>query len=274
MKRFGLIGCPISHSLSPALFRAAYGEKYGSHYTYDLIEGDDFMESYGTFTASYDGINVTAPFKEKAFVMADTAGKECKAIGAANLLVKTASGITACNTDCMGVRASLEKAEKPGSSGRIRQGTAEALIVGCGGAGKAAAAAAAEMGMKTTILNRTVAKAEEFAAGFPGCRFNARPLDEFPAYFRESDVIIYTLPSGIPQLDSLTAGNFGADGKTILEANYRNPCFPDILRRIFPRGCSGHTYIPGQQWLLYQAIAGYILFTGEKPDETAMMKVL
>lgn len=312
MKRFGLIGCPISHSLSPALFKAAYRDKYGSSYVYDLIEGEDFGKAFGTFMESYDGINVTAPFKEKAFGRADSAEKECKAIGAANLLVKTDSGIAAYNTDCMGVRMSLEKAierkrarkagadGKGGPDGTLKTGIystegLEALVVGCGGAGKAAAAAAAAMGMKTTILNRTASRAEDFAAGFPGCPFNVGSLDEFTEYFRRSDAVIYTLPSGIPQIETLSEDDFRMEGKTILEANYRNPCFPDILGRIFPMykvhqsgscrancleisdqetGHAGPIYVPGQQWLLYQAVAGYVIFTGEEPDEKAMMKVL
>lgn len=293
MKRFGLIGCPISHSLSPALFKAAYGKKYGSCYAYDLIEGDDFGKSFSTFIESYDGINVTAPFKEKAFARADSAQKECKAIGAANLLIKTASGIAAYNTDIMGVELSLEKAGEmknshetcadrtgdPDGSANTEKYIAEgreALVVGCGGAGKAAAAAAAAMGMKTTILNRTISKAEDFAAGFPGSPFNVRPLEEFRECFRSSDIIIYTLPGAIPGLGELSQDDFLSSHKTILEANYRNPCFPDIMRKIYPvhMDCPGPIYVPGQQWLLYQAIAGYVIFTGEQPDKEAMIKVL
>lgn len=297
MKRFGLIGCPISHSLSPALFRAAYGKKYGSSYVYDLIEGDDFMMSFGTFMKYYDGINVTAPFKEKAFAMADTAEKGCQAIGAANLLVKTVSGITAYNTDCMGVALSLERAGVQAQAGMPghRSDELTALVVGCGGAGKAAAAAATAMGMKTTILNRTVSKAEEFASGFPGRPFNVGSLDCLQELFRSSDVVIYTLPDAVPVLSRLGADDFPETGVTILEANYRNPCFPKILSGIFPEvgnfmpdytgeqcrkapsrddGRPVPTYVPGQQWLLYQAVAGYRTFTGEAPDEKAMMKVL
>lgn len=300
MKRFGLIGCPISHSLSPALFKAAYGDKYGSSYLYDLIEGDDFGKSFATFMESYDGINVTAPFKEKAFDRADTAEKECRAIGAANLLVKTDSGIAAYNTDFMGVRMSLEKTLA--AHDRYGNGPAglKALVAGCGGAGKAAAAAAAAMGMKTTILNRTISKAEDFASGFPDNPFDVRPLVEFRECLRCSDIIIYTLPEAIPGLEDVCKDDFLTSHKTILEANYRDPRLPDILGKFFPgqifpkdknivpgfslrhqgkaseqkAACMVPEYVPGQQWLLYQAVAGYVIFTGEEPDEKAMMKVL
>ena len=58
MKRFGLIGYPIAHSLSPALFKAAYGGKYA----YDLIEEADFEKAYDRFLQDYHAVNVTAPF--------------------------------------------------------------------------------------------------------------------------------------------------------------------------------------------------------------------
>ena len=82
--RFGLIGFPIAHSLSPHLFNAGYAGKHA----YDLIEGEDFEKSYQTFLDRYDGINVTAPFKELAFAKADILSDECRLIKATNLLIK------------------------------------------------------------------------------------------------------------------------------------------------------------------------------------------
>lgn len=91
MKRFGLIGHPIAHSLSPALFKAGFDGRY----PYDLIETDDFEEAYERFMKDYDGINVTAPFKELAVRKADILSEECRRIGAANILIKTPDGIKA-----------------------------------------------------------------------------------------------------------------------------------------------------------------------------------
>ena len=105
MKRFGLIGHPIAHSLSPALFKAGYD----SRYPYELIETSDFEDAYGRFLQEYDGINVTAPFKELAFRKADILSEECQRIGATNLLIKTPEGIKAYNSDYLGVRLWLEE---------------------------------------------------------------------------------------------------------------------------------------------------------------------
>ena len=80
--KFGLIGHPIVHSLSPALFKAGYDGRY----LYELIETSDFEEAYQRFLDGYDGINVTAPFKELAFTKADILSEECLAVKATNLL--------------------------------------------------------------------------------------------------------------------------------------------------------------------------------------------
>ena len=137
--RFGLIGHPIAHSLSPALFKAGYEGRY----PYELIEGEDFEESYRKFLEEYDGINVTAPFKELAFAKADILSPECESVGATNLLVKTPLGVKAFNSDFLGVRMWLEEVAAEVLTEKI-----SVLIVGLGGAGKAAAAAAESLGMK------------------------------------------------------------------------------------------------------------------------------
>ena len=70
MGKYGLIGDPIAKSKSPALFEAAYrGQEMadGSTYSYDLIEGADFEESFRRFEEDYIAVNVTAPFKEQAY---------------------------------------------------------------------------------------------------------------------------------------------------------------------------------------------------------------
>ena len=140
MKRFGIIGDPIAHSMSPRLFRAAYGGRY----PYDLIEGSDFEASWERFLKDYDGINVTAPFKEKAAAKADILSPAVSRIGASNLIVKTSEGIFADNSDYHGVVLTLR-------SHNFRCG--KALVIGCGGAGKAAAVALFDEGWDVSILN-------------------------------------------------------------------------------------------------------------------------
>lgn len=179
MDRFGLIGHPIAHSLSPALFRAAYGGKYA----YDLIETPDFEEAWARFLAEYKAINVTAPFKGNAYERADWKSPECARSGATNLVVKTPEGLKAYNSDYLGVRALLEP---------LPRGCA--AVIGFGGAGKAALAAAEDLGFETTLYRHA-----EIARGV------------------SADVIVYTLPRFAEGADRLECAH-------LLEANYKDPC--------------------------------------------------
>lgn len=264
MKKFGLIGHPIAHSLSPALFKAAYE---GRH-QYDLIEEETFEEAYGKFLDEYDAINVTAPFKEAAYSRADIITTDCKAVGATNLLIKTPDGIKAYNSDFLGVRKWLmevaDRLNPPQMPGALR--TVKVLIAGYGGAGKAAAAAARSLGMEVSIVNRTAKDNDIY------------PLEEFCHEFRTSDIIIYNIPAPIPQLDYLTEedckGGVVCKPKFVLEANYRNPSFtPERIRNI-RKANSKVAFIDGKIWLLYQAVTGYEIMTGDYPDIDAMEKVM
>ena len=238
MKRFGLIGHPVAGSLSPRLFEAAYGGRY----TYDLIEGALFEASWQRFLDEYDGINVTAPFKQDAFRAVDILTDAARLCGAVNLAVKTPSGIVGYNTDVDGVVLAVQEAGFP---------VADALVVGCGGAGRAAAVAALQLGCRVTLVNRTSARAASLASAL-GCAWV--PAAEMASL--SPDLVIYTVPGPMEGLPDFPEA-------VILEANYKTPCLES----------QGRAYISGRRWLLYQAVAGYEIFTGERPDAGAMFGI-
>ena len=248
--KFGIIGDPIAHSLSPALFKAAYGGRYA----YDLIEGADFEASWrrflgdgagyssedqplgdgraivdGAVTPGYHGINVTAPFKVMACERADILSPECQRIGAANLIVKTSDGTKAYNSDYLGVRALLDP---------MPRGTA--AVIGFGGAGKAALAAAEDLGFTTSLFRHN-----ELRGGV------------------RADVILFTLPRPAEGIEKF-------DCACLIEANYKDPSFTGARLKVLED--SGAYYVSGLQWLLQQAITGYSLFTGEQPDIPSMIQ--
>ena len=254
--KFGLIGHPIEHSLSPALFKAGYNGLY----PYDLIITEDFEEAYRRFMDGYDGINVTAPFKELALRKADIISEECRLVGAANILIKSPQGITAYNSDFRGLVAMFR-----GLKGDIPLSDHEktVLIVGAGGAGKAAKAASEALGYETTVINRTQYNPE------------IKPLSAFREEFRKADIVIYNLPVRIPEIDMLTETDLcPGKEKVILEANYRNPSFDNELIQRMVDVNPLISYIDGREWLLQQAVTGYELFTGETPDYEAMKEVI
>ena len=235
MDRFGLIGYPISHSISPALFSAAYGGRYN----YDLIETPSFEEAWERFLKGYKAVNVTAPFKVMAARRADFLAPEVEKIGAANILVRREEGTVAHNSDYLGVRGVLARAIAHPESAR-------ALVVGFGGAGMAAAQAARDLGMDVTVCNRSTDKA-------PGIR----PLSDIASLAKDSEVLIYNIPQEIPEMA-------GVSVPVILEANYKNPCLMNSARS---------RYLSGTAWHLEQAVTGYVLMSGEIPDGESMKKV-
>ena len=276
--KFGLIGHPIEHSLSPALFKAGYDGMY----PYDLIITEDFEEAYRIFLEGYDGINVTAPFKELAIKKADILSEECQKIGATNLLIKTAGGVMAHNSDYLGVRIWIEEISRLASLARNDREAARndrettqndkettqndregcdkedkttVLIVGMGGAGKAAAEAGRSLGCEVILMNRTQYSNE------------IRPLSEFKKAFRVADIVIYNLPVRLPELDLIGKEDFiEGKPKNILEANYLNPSFDNDLIQKFEQMHPQIQYTGGKTWLLLQALTGYEIFTGQKPD--------
>ncbi len=305
MNKFGLIGHPIAKSKSPALFDAAFGGKY----IYELIEGEDFETSFEKFISDYQAINVTAPFKKDAFAKVLAMAVEgkgvisgpCFKIRAANLLVKGDEGIEAHNSDFTGIILSVAEAYFPGliaqcyarfgqngyikvhqffraSIGELFPVKPQALIVGCGGAGRAAAVAAAEMGFEVALMNRTPSVAQALAKELPEYNFIAVPVSDFTNAVRECELVIYTVPEAIDGVAALSVEDFKGEGgealpaKVILEANYKNPSFSgEVMDRLNDAGCK---YIPGKQWLTYQGLTGYGIMTGETPDLYALTKAL
>lgn len=241
--KFALIGHPVAGSLSPRLFKAAYGGRY----PYDLIDEPAFEAAWERFLAGYDGINVTAPFKQDAFANVSRLTPDALATGAVNLVVRNGQETVGYNTDVEGVLGAIRETNLPVS---------DALIVGAGGAARAAAVAALRLGCRVTIANRTLSKADELAYSL-GCE--AVSLAHMGSL--TPDLVIYTLPGSAP----LTLEGSLFRNALVLEAEYKHPVLADIPCR---------AYVGGRRWLLWQAVAGYALFTGEEPDAEKMSAVL
>ena len=238
--------------MSPALFERAYHGKWD----YDLIEGADFEVSWQRFLGGYKGINITAPFKELAYARVDILCPECKVIGATNLVVKTSEGLVAHNSDFLAVRRCLSD-EGIGKGGK-------ALLIGCGGAGRAVAVAALDLGLSLVLTNRTPERAEALAAhleGFYPGRVSTVPFESCMETAAGCDVAVYTLPLASEGIEALRC-------PAVMEANYKNPTFS--ASELEKDGCR---YIPGTKWLLMQAVLGYEHLTGEAPDIEAMAEL-
>ena len=152
---FGIVGYPVSHSLSPRIHNAAYSalghrglfvafqEESFSDF-WDALIGSDQLDSLG---CSIKGLTVASPHKEVALTHASTASPMSKRVGASNVFVRNGEGWRAETTDPEGL---VFAREKFGLSVRGRA----AAVVGCGGAGRAMAVALEQAGASVTLVNR------------------------------------------------------------------------------------------------------------------------
>lgn len=151
----GVAGFPVGHSRSPVMHTAALRE-LGLPWSYLKLPlpPELFAEAARALPgAGYVGVNVTVPHKPAALALADRATPTARAIGAANTLTFTEAGIEAHNTDAPALIAAL------GESPRGRR----ALVLGAGGAGRAAAWALREAGAEVSVWNRTPERARVLA---------------------------------------------------------------------------------------------------------------
>jgi shikimate dehydrogenase len=152
----GVLGFPVGHSRSPAMMNAAFAE-LGLDWRYVKlpIPPERFAETVRALPASgYRGANVTIPHKLAAHELADELSDAARAIGAVNTLSFFEGGrIAGDNTDAGGLVDAL---------GEPVEGLS-ALVLGAGGAGRAAAWALREAGARVAVWNRTPERARALA---------------------------------------------------------------------------------------------------------------
>jgi shikimate dehydrogenase len=153
----GVLGFPVRHSRSPAMMNAAFAE-LGLDWRYLQlpVPPERFAETARALPGSgYRGANVTVPHKLAAHALAGEHSPAARAIGAVNTLVFVADGtILGDNTDAGGLIDAIGPAEIAGR---------RALVLGAGGAGRAAAWALREAGADVTVWNRTAERAQALA---------------------------------------------------------------------------------------------------------------
>lgn len=157
MKRFYVIGDPIAHSLSPVMHGAALAS-LGLPHTYEAMR-----VAAGKLPAVLDrvrrgeihGLNVTVPHKVEAMGLCDQLTDEVSATGAVNTVFLDATGrLVGTNTDCDGLRADLVACDVAPK---------RALILGTGGAARAAIVAVRRLGARVAVAGRHDASAHKLA---------------------------------------------------------------------------------------------------------------
>ncbi|ERM83438.1 hypothetical protein P872_03400 [Rhodonellum psychrophilum GCM71 = DSM 17998] len=152
MRKFGLIGFPLTHSFSKKYFTSKFEKEGLTDCQYDLfeIEHESLFPSIIGQNPELEGINVTIPYKEKIIPFLDALDPACAEIGAVNCIRIKEGKLTGFNTDYIGFKQSLEQwlgNEKP-----------KALVLGTGGASKAVVQALNDLGMEFLMVSRNDTK--------------------------------------------------------------------------------------------------------------------
>lgn len=163
MQRYAVFGQPIAHSLSPRIHRA-FGDQCGIGVDYRAIEAgiDGFEVALEAFARDGGvGANVTLPLKQAALARCAEVTGRARACGSVNTLLRSESGWHGDSTDGVGLLRDLRQQQGFDPAG------AEVLLLGAGGAARAAAFALAEAGARRlTIANRTHERAQALAGQF------------------------------------------------------------------------------------------------------------
>lgn len=250
----GVIGDPISHSLSPFIHNE-WLRQYGIDASYAAMQvkkGELSAALAALAAQGAHGLNITLPHKEDALISASEASDLARAIGAANTLVRRPQGgWRAENTDTPGFALTLDRAN-------LALGGKTVMLLGAGGSARAIAAALSPRGVKLVIANRTVSRAASLVSALaPGAEIVS--LETGLARAGEADLVINTL-------------SLGHSGGTLTLPPSHGGLFYDISYGAPSRNAlhearsKGWETLDGLGMLVAQAALSFELWFDERPD--------
>ncbi|MCX2743126.1 shikimate dehydrogenase [Mangrovivirga sp. M17] len=182
MRKFGLIGFPLSHSFSKKYFSEKFTKAGIENTTYELFPIEEASQMKGLFENDEDliGLNVTIPHKESVIQYLDSLDDSAKKVGAVNVIKKEKGKLVGYNSDFYGFTESLEDF----TDGKVPQ---NALVLGTGGSSKAVTAALKMMNCKVTLVSRTSGKGV----------ITYEELKKKPEILRENHLVVNTTPLGM-----------------------------------------------------------------------------
>jgi 3-dehydroquinate dehydratase/shikimate dehydrogenase len=251
---YGVLGKPVTHSVSPAMHNAAFRATHRDAVYLPLAAAD--FEDFTSFADAVGlrGASVTAPFKVNAFERADECDPVSRRIQSVNTLRRDGLRWLGCNTDVSGFLAPLE------SSMHLRG--ARAVVLGAGGAARSVSVALAAAGMRVTIAARREDQAKAVAA-LTDSAIAAWPPD--PAAW---DLLVNATPVGTaPRNGESPLPGYLFHGDKIVYDLVYNPPRTKLLSDAANAGCRT---IGGLDMLVAQAQAQFEWWTGQRPAARVM----
>ena len=251
---YGVVGSPLTHSISPAMHNAAF-RAAGIDAVYVPLaaaSADDFAV-FAT-AVPVQGASITIPYKVDFYRRADSTDQLSQMVGAVNTYRRDGLGWAARNTDVSGFLAPL--------AGRIDLRGSRAAILGTGGSARAVAVALRSAGSVVTVYGRNRGKAKDVAAVANGT------AAVYPVAPHSWDLLVNTTPVGMhPNVDAIPhEGPF--DGRLVYDLVY-NPMKTRLLEEAAAAGCDT---VGGLDMLVAQAEDQSEWWTGRRPPPGLMMQ--
>ena len=255
---YGVAGDPISHSLSPIIMNTAL-RRENVNAVYLALHAKTLKD---LLTCGREipihGLSITMPYKEAILKYLDNTDSHTTKIGACNTIVRAQDGkLYGFNTDTAGVVRPLEQ--------RIPLEGARILVLGAGGAARAAVFGLKERGCEVFILNRTPAPAQKLAR-----QAKARTIKRHDLRKLAFDVIVNATPVGMSNSGESPLHENEINAKYVFDMVY-DPPETRFLKAAKARGAQ---IIPGIEMFVHQAARQFEIWTGKPAPWDDMLRVV
>lgn len=271
--RTGIFGYPIRHSISPPMHQAAF-DHAGIDASYEAWETypDALAAGVGRLRDGlYLGANVTVPHKQAVMEYLDEVDSLARRIGAVNTIINRDGSLLGTNTDAEGFITSLK------IHGDVDPAGLEAVLVGAGGAARAAAHALTDAGVSSlTIANRTPERAQALANEVADQGVPTRAIglsnSDYAYVCARADLLINSTSVGMlhgPAEDVLPVPDGAISSGCVVYDMVYNPPDTPLLRVAENAGAKA---VGGLSMLVYQGAAAWSRWTGREAPVDVMFK--
>jgi 3-dehydroquinate dehydratase / shikimate dehydrogenase len=255
---YGVAGDPVAHSLSPAIMNAAL-RRENVNGVYLALHAKTLKDLLACVRdIPIHGISITMPYKESILKFLDNTDSHTTKIGACNTVVRAQDGkLYGFNTDTAGVVRPLEQ--------RLTIENAKVLVLGAGGAARAAVFGLKERGAEVYILNRSVGPAQKLARS-ARARMMKRPDLKKVSF----DVIINATPVGMGNTRESPLHENEINARYVFDMIY-DPPETKLMKMARERGAQ---LIPGIEMFVHQAARQFEIWTGKPAPWEEMLRVV
>jgi 3-dehydroquinate dehydratase/shikimate dehydrogenase len=256
---YGVAGDPVVHSLSPAIMNVAF-RRENVNAVYLTLHAKTLKDLLTCVREiPLHGISVTMPYKEAILNHLDNTDSHTTKIGACNTVVRAQDGkLYGFNTDAAGIVRPLER-RLPTLEG------AKILVLGAGGAARAAVFGLKERGCEVYILNRTAGPAKKLAR-----QARARTLKRADLKKLAFDVIINATPVGMGNTRETPLQENEINARYVFDMVY-DPAETRLLKLARERGAQ---IIPGIEMFVHQAARQFEIWTGKPAPGDEMLRTV